>query len=54
MTTDQFELYALDGDFAVEELPQGNALGTLSSTTTAACAACPSTVSSVACVGCLG
>ncbi|WP_331452443.1 thiocillin family RiPP [Streptomyces sp. SS162] len=38
---DLFDLYALDGELAVEELPQGNALGSFSTATSAACASCP-------------
>ncbi|MFI0978257.1 thiocillin family RiPP [Streptomyces sp. NPDC021093] len=36
-----FDLYALDGELSVEELPQGNALGSFSTSTSAACASCP-------------
>ncbi|MGW5848664.1 thiocillin family RiPP [Streptomyces sp. NPDC055254] len=36
-----FDLYALDGELSVEELPQGNALGSFSTATSAACASCP-------------
>ncbi|RCG30550.1 thiocillin family RiPP [Sphaerisporangium album] len=46
MTTNQFELYALDGDLAVEELPQGNALGSFSSATSASSASCPASSAS--------
>ncbi|EHN72315.1 hypothetical protein SMCF_8258 [Streptomyces coelicoflavus ZG0656] len=38
---DLFDLYALEGGFTVEELPQGNALGSFSTATSAACASCP-------------
>ncbi|MER6712810.1 MULTISPECIES: thiocillin family RiPP [unclassified Streptomyces] len=38
---DAFDLYALDGELSVEELPQGNALGSFSTATSAACASCP-------------
>ncbi|MFD4532210.1 thiocillin family RiPP [Kitasatospora sp. NPDC058397] len=41
-TTDsQFDLYALEGELAIEELPQGNALGSFSSLTSASSASCP-------------
>lgn len=46
-TTDsQFDLYALEGDLALEELPQGNALGSFSSATSASTASCPATSAS--------
>ncbi|WNM29191.1 thiocillin family RiPP [Streptomyces sp. Li-HN-5-11] len=35
------DLYALDEELFVEELPQGNALGSFSTATSAACASCP-------------
>ncbi|MFI6499655.1 thiocillin family RiPP [Nonomuraea typhae] len=40
MTT-TFELYALDGELAIEELPHGNALGCWFSAATASTASCP-------------
>ncbi|MCF3121195.1 MULTISPECIES: thiocillin family RiPP [Streptomyces] len=36
-----FDLYAMDEELFVEELPQGNALGSFSTATSAACASCP-------------
>ncbi|MEU0987191.1 MULTISPECIES: thiocillin family RiPP [unclassified Streptomyces] len=36
-----FDLYALEGELSVEELPQGNALGSFSTATSAACLSCP-------------
>ncbi|MEU0987189.1 MULTISPECIES: thiocillin family RiPP [unclassified Streptomyces] len=44
-----FDLYALDGDMTVEELPQGNALGCWFTAATASTASCPAT--SASCVG---
>ncbi|MFC7929911.1 MULTISPECIES: thiocillin family RiPP [Streptomyces] len=35
------DLYAMDEELFVEELPQGNALGSFSTATSAACASCP-------------
>jgi hypothetical protein len=49
MIQDNFELYALDGDLAIEELPQGNALGCWFSASSASTASCPG--SSAASVG---
>ncbi|MFI0978254.1 thiocillin family RiPP [Streptomyces sp. NPDC021093] len=46
---DAFDLYALDGDLSVEELPQGNALGCWLSAASASTASCPG--SSAATVG---
>ncbi|MEU5399949.1 thiocillin family RiPP [Streptomyces sp. NPDC005963] len=46
---DAFDLYALDGDMTVEELPQGNALGCWFTAATASTASCPAT--SASCVG---
>uniref|UniRef100_A0AAU3GTM1 Thiocillin family RiPP n=1 Tax=Streptomyces sp. NBC_01401 TaxID=2903854 RepID=A0AAU3GTM1_9ACTN len=48
-TEDTFDLYALDGELAVEELPQGNALGSWFSAASASTASCPG--SSAATVG---
>ncbi|MEU9005175.1 thiocillin family RiPP [Streptomyces sp. NPDC059982] len=45
---DMFDLYALDGELFVEELPQGNALGSFSTATSAACASCPASSASSA------
>ncbi|MFD4532209.1 thiocillin family RiPP [Kitasatospora sp. NPDC058397] len=46
-TTDsQFDLYALEGELAIEELPQGNALGSFSSATSAGSASCPASSAS--------
>ncbi|ARF80550.1 thiocillin family RiPP [Kitasatospora aureofaciens] len=42
----QFDLYVLEGDLALEELPQGNALGSFSSATSASTASCPATSAS--------
>ncbi|RCG30696.1 thiocillin family RiPP [Sphaerisporangium album] len=49
MSANQFELYAIDGDLAIEELPQGNALGCWFSASSASTASCPG--SSAASVG---
>jgi hypothetical protein len=46
---DTFDLYALDGELAIEELPQGNALGCWFSAASASSASCPA--SSASCVG---
>ena len=43
---DQFDLYALDGDLDIEELPQGNALGSFASATSASSASCPASSAS--------
>ncbi|WP_329102285.1 thiocillin family RiPP [Streptomyces sp. NBC_01439] len=40
---DAFDLYALDGELSVEELPQGNALGCWFSAASASTASCPAT-----------
>ncbi|MEV6978350.1 thiocillin family RiPP [Kitasatospora sp. NPDC093806] len=48
-TEELFDLYALDGDLAVEELPEGNALGCWFSASSASTASCPG--SSAASVG---
>ncbi|MFI6499653.1 thiocillin family RiPP [Nonomuraea typhae] len=42
----QFELYALDGGLAIEELPQGDALGCFASATSASTASCPASSAS--------
>ncbi|MER7513960.1 thiocillin family RiPP [Streptomyces lavendulae] len=42
-TEEMFDLYALDGDLAVEELPEGNALGCWFSASSASTASCPAT-----------
>jgi hypothetical protein len=53
MHPNDLELYAIEEDLVLEELPQGNALGTMSSSSTASCAACPissaSTLTTTAC-----
>jgi hypothetical protein len=41
MTEDTFDLYALDGELAVEELPPGNALGCWFSASSSSTASCP-------------
>lgn len=46
---DSFELYAFDGELAIEELPQSNALGSWFSAASASTASCPG--SSAATVG---
>ncbi|MER5618734.1 thiocillin family RiPP [Streptomyces sp. NPDC002215] len=43
-----FDLYALEGELSVEELPQGNALGSFSSATSAASVSCPASSASSA------
>ncbi|MER6712812.1 MULTISPECIES: thiocillin family RiPP [unclassified Streptomyces] len=43
---DMFDLYALDGELSVEELPQGNALGCWFSAASASSASCPATSAS--------
>ncbi|MEZ5094795.1 MAG: thiocillin family RiPP [Nocardioides sp.] len=48
MTT-QIELYAVETDLAIEELPQGNALGSWFTASSASTASCPG--SSAASVG---
>lgn len=45
---DLFDLYALEGDLSVEELPQGNALGSFSTATSAASLSCPASSASSA------
>jgi hypothetical protein len=37
---DLYALYALDGELAVEELPQGNALGSFATLSSAGCVGC--------------
>jgi hypothetical protein len=55
MTVQQFELYALDGDLGIEELPQGNALGCWFSASSASTASCPgSSAASVSTASTLG
>ncbi|WP_327706982.1 thiocillin family RiPP [Streptomyces decoyicus] len=56
LTTDEpFDLYAADGELFVEELPQGNALGSFSSATSASSASCPaSSASSATTASCVG
>lgn len=44
--THNLDLYATE-DLAIEELPQGNALGSFSSLTSASSASCPSSASSL-------
>lgn len=52
---DLFDLYALEGDLLVEELPQGNALGSFSTATSASSASCPaSSASSATTASCVG
>jgi hypothetical protein len=52
---DTFELYALDGEMAIEELPEGNALSTTSCAGSASSLACPFTsVASASSIGCFG
>ena len=46
MTANSFELYALEGDLTLEELPQGNALGCFASATSASSASCPASSAS--------
>ncbi|MGW5848666.1 thiocillin family RiPP [Streptomyces sp. NPDC055254] len=43
---DTFDLYALDGELSIEELPQGNALGCWFSAASASTASCPATSAS--------
>jgi hypothetical protein len=40
------ELYAIEGDLSVEQLPDGNALGCFASVTSASTASCPATSAS--------
>ncbi|QWF82040.1 thiocillin family RiPP [Amycolatopsis sp. CA-230715] len=53
--SDTFELFALEGELAVEELPEGNALSSSSSASTVSSIACPltsaGTASSLSCLG---
>uniref|UniRef100_A0AAU3GZX6 Thiocillin family RiPP n=1 Tax=Streptomyces sp. NBC_01401 TaxID=2903854 RepID=A0AAU3GZX6_9ACTN len=52
---DRFDLYALEGELSVEELPQANALGSFSSATSASSASCPaSSASSATTASCVG
>jgi hypothetical protein len=52
---DTFELYALEGEMAIEELPEGNALSTISSAGSASTVACPFTsAGSASSIGCFG
>ncbi|RCG30552.1 thiocillin family RiPP [Sphaerisporangium album] len=44
----EFDLYALNGDLAIEELPQGNALACAACFPCASCNACTSCVSTQA------
>ncbi|GII62078.1 hypothetical protein Skr01_21630 [Sphaerisporangium krabiense] len=44
--SDRFELYALDQDLGIEELPQGDALGCFACAATASTASCPATSAS--------
>ncbi|EHN72316.1 hypothetical protein SMCF_8259 [Streptomyces coelicoflavus ZG0656] len=54
-TAELIELYATDEEFAVEELPQGNALGSFSSATSAGSFSCPaSSASSATTASCVG
>ncbi|MYT15715.1 hypothetical protein YWIDRAFT_05193 [Streptomyces sp. SceaMP-e96] len=41
-----FDLYALDSELSIEELPQGNALGSFSSSTSASSFSCPTSSAS--------
>jgi hypothetical protein len=41
-----FELYAIDGEMALEELPDGNALGSFSSLTSGGSFSCPASSAS--------
>lgn len=42
----QLELYALEGELAIEELPQGEALGCFACATSASSASCPASSAS--------
>ncbi|MYT15716.1 hypothetical protein YWIDRAFT_05194 [Streptomyces sp. SceaMP-e96] len=46
-TENTFDLYALDGELSIEELPQGNALGCWFSAASASTASCPSSAATV-------
>ncbi|MER5618735.1 thiocillin family RiPP [Streptomyces sp. NPDC002215] len=48
MTEELFDLYAMDEELFVEELPQGNALGSFSSATSASSFSCPTSSASSA------
>ncbi|MFF7727397.1 thiocillin family RiPP [Streptomyces sp. NPDC008001] len=49
------DLYAMDEQLSVEELPQGNALGSFSSATSASSFSCPaSSASSATTASCVG
>ncbi|WP_148590495.1 thiocillin family RiPP [Streptomyces sp. WAC01526] len=45
-TENTFDLYALDSELSIEELPQGNALGSFSSSTSASSFSCPTSSAS--------
>ncbi|HET6858721.1 MAG TPA: thiocillin family RiPP [Streptomyces sp.] len=54
-TEELLDLYTTDEEFAVEELPQGNALGSFSSATSASSFSCPaSSASSATTASCVG
>ncbi|MBX6168308.1 MAG: thiocillin family RiPP [Thermobispora bispora] len=42
----QFDLYALEGDLAIEELPEESALGCFATATSASSASCPASSAS--------
>ncbi|WP_214326800.1 thiocillin family RiPP [Nonomuraea sediminis] len=55
MTPDQIDLYAMDEGMALEGLPEGTALGSFSSFTSAGSLSCPFTsASSLTTAACLG
>jgi hypothetical protein len=44
--SNDLDLYAMEGDLHIEELPEGNALGCFASLTSAGSASCPATSAS--------
>ncbi|MFD8492791.1 thiocillin family RiPP [Amycolatopsis sp. NPDC059657] len=53
--TDTFELYVLESEMAIEALPEGNALSSVSSAGSVSTAACPFTSAGTASsIGCFG
>jgi len=46
MTVARLDLYAVDGELAIEELPEGSALGCFATATSASSASCPASSAS--------
>jgi hypothetical protein len=54
-TEELLDLYSMDEELSVEELPQGNALGSFSTATSASSFSCPaSSASSATTASCVG